>query len=70
MLTDTKKILVVEDDPNIREMIILILEAAEYTVTDLDDGHQVIPFVRDAPPDLVLLDVRLGDVDGRDICKA
>jgi DNA-binding response OmpR family regulator len=64
-----KKVLVVDDDKDIRELMHLILEMEGYAVTELDNGHDVFDAIQVLRPDVVLLDVMLGDTDGRDICK-
>lgn len=64
-----KKILVVDDDPDIREIIMYILESEGYCVSSLDNGQAVVETVKKIQPDMVLLDVQLGDSDGRDICR-
>ncbi|MCJ8212070.1 response regulator transcription factor [Mucilaginibacter sp. RS28] len=70
MLAVPKTVLVVEDDHDIRELIVIILEADGYEVASLDSGRDVILTVQRTSPDILLLDVMLGDMDGRDICKA
>lgn len=67
---EVKKILVVDDDEDIREIIMLILEGEGYAVSGLDNGQSVLNTVHELKPDVLLLDVQLGDSDGRDICKA
>lgn len=64
-----KKILVVDDDPDIREIMMYILESEGYAVAGLDKGQAVLQTVHEMRPDMVLLDVQLGDMDGRDICR-
>src|ERR1700760_135772 len=64
-----KNILVVDDDESIREMITYILESEGFEVSGLENGQAVVGTVQDTHPDLVLLDVQLGDSDGRDICR-
>lgn len=66
---EQKKILVVDDHDNIRMMISFILQEEGYAVTELDNGKQVFDKVKLMHPDVILLDVMLGDSDGRDICK-
>lgn len=70
MIAVPKTVLVVDDDADIREIIVLILEAEGYDVFSLDRGQGVLEEVQRTLPDVLLLDVRLGDMDGRDICKA
>ncbi|RFZ94830.1 DNA-binding response regulator [Mucilaginibacter conchicola] len=65
-----RKALVVDDDPNIRDIIMMVLDMEGYVVTGLDNGHQVIQVAKLEHPDIVLLDVMLGDADGREICRA
>lgn len=65
-----RKALVVEDDADIREIIMMVLDMEGYRVTGLDNGHQVVQLVQQERPDIVLLDVMLGDTDGREICRA
>jgi DNA-binding response OmpR family regulator len=64
-----KKILVVDDDADIREIISFILTSEGYEVIGLDNGHQVLETAQHSLPDVILLDVMLGDMDGRDICQ-
>src|SRR3989475_11470098 len=56
-------ILVVDDDPGVRESFRLILED-HYDVLDVPDGPRALEVVRSAQVDLVLLDIRLPDMDG------
>lgn len=64
-----KKILVVDDDTDIRDIIHLILEEEGYEVSELADGHFIEDAVNSFHPDVILMDVMLGDMDGRVICK-
>lgn len=64
-----KQILVVDDDQDIREIIMMILEGEGYGVSGLDSGKGVVNTISQTHPDIILLDVQLGDMDGRDICK-
>ncbi len=68
-LKASKRILVVDDDQDIREIIMYILESEGYHVSGLDNGRSVVDTVHQLKPDIVLLDVQLGDRDGRDICR-
>ena len=69
MIAESKKILVVDDDQDIREIIMYILESEGYQVSGLDNGSGVLNTVAKIRPDVLLLDVQLGDSDGRDICR-
>lgn len=62
-------ILVVEDEPKLAALLCDYLRAAGHRVTWLDDGLAVVPAVRSAAPDLILLDIMLPGRDGLDICR-
>src|SRR5881397_1859995 len=61
-------ILVVDDDPGVRESFRLILED-HYDVLDVPDGPQAIETVRASQVDLVLLDIRLPEMDGIEVLE-
>ncbi len=63
-------VLVVEDDPNIRELLQLYLEKDGYAVTLAADGGQGLEKFRAIKPNLVLLDVMMPVMDGWAVCKA
>ena len=63
-------VLIVEDDPNIRELLQLYLEKDGYAVTQATDGGQGLEKFRAIKPDLVLLDVMMPVMDGWAVCKA
>lgn len=64
-----RRILVVEDDPGIADMLDNYLGAQGYTTTVLGNGLQVVPEVRRMPPALVLLDLMLPGQDGMTVCR-
>jgi len=64
------QILVVEDDPDIAQLIGHYLEKAGHQVDVLSSGKAVMPSVRKNPPDLVVLDLMLPELDGLMICQA
>ena len=63
-------VLIVEDDPNIRELLQMYLEKDGYAVTLATDGGQGLDKFRSIKPDLVLLDVMMPVMDGWAVCKA
>jgi two-component system, OmpR family, response regulator MtrA len=63
-------ILLVEDDPSIREVTALGLRAAGFTVLTAADGADGLDRWRADRPDLVLLDVMLPKLDGLEVCRA
>lgn len=64
-----KKILVVEDEKNIQNIIKAFLENAEYKVETADDGLDAINLIQNNNYDLILLDIMLPKVDGFTICE-
>lgn len=63
-------ILLVEDDPSIREVVALGLRAAGFEVETAIDGEDGLARWRAGSPDLVLLDVMLPRLDGLEVCRA
>jgi DNA-binding response OmpR family regulator len=64
-----KKILVVDDDQGIIEVIKIILEDSGYEVVTTSDGTAVQQIVRRILPDAVLLDLWMSGLDGHYVCK-
>ena len=65
----TPKILITEDEPHLREVLRLQLEAAGYDVLEACDGQQAIEVAQRELPDLVLLDVMMPKMDGYEACR-
>jgi DNA-binding response OmpR family regulator len=65
-----RRILAVDDDNDIVDIIKIILEDEGYEVSTLTNGRDVMQAISLQRPDLILLDVMLGGIDGRDICRA
>jgi DNA-binding response OmpR family regulator len=63
------KILVVDDDLDILEVLKFLLRKNGYEVILLSEAKEVIETVQEAKPDIALLDVNLSGYDGREICK-
>ena len=64
-----KKIVIIEDEPSISEMLKLILTREGFETAVFDTGRGAAQFVREQKPNLILLDVMLPGVDGIDIAK-
>ncbi|MFD2864227.1 response regulator [Mucilaginibacter antarcticus] len=64
-----QKILAVDDDKDILEIIQLILEDSGYEVETLADGQHLFEKINEVHPDLIILDIMLGNLDGRDLCR-
>ncbi|SHJ71546.1 two-component system, OmpR family, phosphate regulon response regulator PhoB [Ruegeria lacuscaerulensis ITI-1157] len=65
----TPTILVVEDEPSQREIIRYNLEAEGFTVVQAENGDEALLQIKEAPPDLILLDWMLPGVSGIEICR-
>ena len=64
-----EKILIVDDDTNICELLRLYLEKDGYTTTIVHDGQSALQSFRESEPDLVLLDIMLPGLDGWQVCR-
>jgi DNA-binding response OmpR family regulator len=69
MNSNKKRILAVDDEPRYTWAIQSILEAIGYEVMTAPDGEQAIDLTSTYKPDLILLDVRLPDSNGYDVCR-
>jgi DNA-binding response OmpR family regulator len=63
------RILVVEDDPDIAELIVRYLEKAEFVVDRVANGRAALDALAGQPPDLVVLDLMLPQVAGLEVCS-
>jgi two-component system response regulator MtrA len=63
------RVLLVEDDPSIRETTALGLGGAGFRVTTAGDGREALLRFRQEPFDLVVLDLMLPEVDGYEVCR-
>ncbi len=66
---DRSKIMVVEDDREIRELVTMYLKSASYTVLQLESGVEVGDHLGEFCPDLIILDILLPEMNGIDVCK-
>ncbi len=64
-----KKILIVDDDPHIREVISFALEKANMSVTLANDGVQALASFKHTPTDLIILDINMPEMDGLECCR-
>ena len=63
-----KRILVVEDNAELAKLVELILRRAQYDITLAEDGQDALVKFQRQPPDLVLLDIMLPQMDGYRVC--
>jgi DNA-binding response OmpR family regulator len=64
-----KKILIVDDDPDLVEAVTMILESKKYDVAAAYGGLEGLEKARTEKPDLIVLDVMMPDKDGYAVCK-
>jgi two-component system cell cycle response regulator DivK len=60
----SKRILVVEDQADDRQIIRDMLAATDYEITEAEDGEQALAAVAKEPPDLILMEIQLPSMDG------
>lgn len=65
-----KRILVVDDKANLLSLMRMILEDEHYQVSVLQDGKNAVDQVRATEPDLIILDLKLGETSGLDILQS
>ena len=65
-----RRVLVVEDDLSIRELLRLHLTLTGFDIDETDDGAEALALTRAAPYDLLILDVMLPGIDGVTVCRA
>jgi DNA-binding response OmpR family regulator len=70
IMGNTVKILVVDDDPDMREALQMILESADYQVVTGEDGEECLAMIKQEQPDLLVLDLLMPKMDGFEVCKA
>jgi two-component system OmpR family response regulator len=68
-VTVTHRILIVDDDPHIREVILIALSKAGMAVTEAADGKAALARFAAERPDLIVLDVGMPEFDGLEVCR-
>src|SRR5205807_1213581 len=64
------RVLVVDDDPALSEMLSIVLRGEGFDTAVVSDGPRALPAVRELRPDVVLLDLMLPGMNGIDVCRA
>ncbi len=65
----SRKILVVDDEPNILISLEFLMRRAGFEVRSASDGEAALAAIQEDPPDLVLLDVMMPKKDGYEVCE-
>jgi len=63
------RILVVDDEQDVLDLLVYNLRKSHYEVTTATNGRQALDHARQEEPDLILLDLMLPEVDGLDVCR-
>jgi two-component system OmpR family response regulator len=63
------QVLVVDDDPHIRQLLVFALEKAGLSAREAEDGEAAMTAVAQQPPDLVVLDINMPKMDGLEVCR-
>ena len=63
------KVLLVDDDPHIREVLSFAFDKAGMTTVQAEDGEEALTKVAEAVPDLVVLDINMPRMNGLDVCR-
>lgn len=69
-MADSKQILIAEDDPSIRLVLVDILESEGYRVAVATHGEEALALFESATPDLAILDIMMPRLSGYDVCRA
>lgn len=65
----TRSILLVDDEPQTRDLLRLMLKRDGYEVYDAEDGFDALKKVKQFKPDAILLDVMMPEIDGIEVCE-
>ncbi|HEU5157019.1 MAG TPA: response regulator transcription factor [Streptosporangiaceae bacterium] len=68
-MTQAQRVLVVDDEPNIRDLVAVALRFHGFSPVTAATGEEAMRGVRSERPDLIVLDVMLPDVDGFEVCR-
>jgi len=66
-----KKILIVDDQLEVRELVQVTLEIGDYQILAAENGKQALEVAKEERPDIILLDIMMpgSDVDGLEVCR-
>jgi two-component system OmpR family response regulator len=68
-MSQTATILIADDDPHIREMLGIALSRAGYDTLTASQGAAALELALNSPPDLIVLDIGLPEMDGLEVCR-
>src|SRR5213593_2901383 len=64
-----ERVLIVDDDPDVIRLVTYNLSHAGFQAISTTAGRKALEIVRKQPPDLIILDLMLPDVDGMEVCR-
>jgi CheY-like chemotaxis protein len=64
-----QKILIVDDEAHVIRILRLALEKAGYTVASANDGNEALAVMADFVPDVLISDIQMAGMDGRELCR-
>jgi len=65
-----KQILIADDEPHVIRVLKLTLEREGYGVSAVGNGEQALEHIRSAPPDVLITDIQMPRMTGRQLCQA
>lgn len=68
-MTNVPKVLVVEDDPDISDLVVISLQSGGLDVVTATTGAEALSLAREIEPALITLDLTLPDMDGVEVCR-
>ena len=69
MIAMTRRVLLVDDDPHIRQLLAFAFDKAGFAVEEAGDGEEALGAVARQAPDLVVLDINMPRMDGLEVCR-
>lgn len=69
MMSQAKKVFIADDEADILDILGLMLKAQGYEVTASTEPADIFKLEKDQLPDIILLDIWMAGIDGRDVCK-
>ena len=70
MMTEKKRVLVVDDEPHIVKLVKLSLGDKNYDIVGVTSGKEAISYVKDNTPDILVLDLMMPGVNGYEVCQS
>jgi DNA-binding response OmpR family regulator len=66
---NTRRVIIIDDDPNIRALLSLNIGAAGYSIETAENGKDALAMIVREPPRLIVLDIMMPAMDGYELCK-